>query len=193
MGSYSAPPTPKLERTMLFIDGAYLRINIRELFNTKDIDQQIEYQKLYSQLVGYLIEGLIRPQLVRAYYYDAIPQDQNDERYKPQKEYTDRIDRIDFYEVRLARVKWSEKEGYKQKGVDILLSIDMLGKAYEDQYEWAMLLSGDDDYVDLVKAVKNRGKRVYGFYFEKHASKELLDSFDRRTLITTDLAKSFLS
>jgi uncharacterized LabA/DUF88 family protein len=180
---------------MLFIDGGYLRKGVRELFGDDKMDEKIDYAKLRAELAVYLQEALIAPEVVRAYYYDAIPIDQNDERYKRQKEYTDRIKEVDFYEVRLARLKKSdeEKEGYKQKGVDVLLSIDMLEKAYENHYEWAMLLTGDDDYVDLVQAVKNAGKRVYGFYFEGHASQELIDSFDRRTIILKHVAQSFLT
>lgn len=187
-------PTPKFERTMLFIDGGYLRTRMRELLGDDNIDQKINYGKVRMELAVFLQEVLIMPQVIRAYYYDAIPADQSDMRYKPQKEYTDRIKYVNFYEVRLARLKKSEKEeeGYKQKGVDVLLAIDMLTKAYENHYEWAMLLAGDDDYVDLVQAVKNAGKRVYGFYFEKHTSQELIESFDRDTVIVKALAESLL-
>jgi uncharacterized LabA/DUF88 family protein len=40
----------------------------------------------------------------------------------------------------------------------------------ENHYDIAILLSGDDDIQDIVKAVKNAGKRVFGAYFSKHIS-----------------------
>ena len=69
---------------------------------------------------------------------------------------------------------------FKQKGVDTLIAIDMLSKAYENHYDVAVLLAGDEDFLDVVNSVKNAGKRVFGAFFEKHISPELKDSFDKR-------------
>lgn len=77
---------------------------------------------------------------------------------------------------------------YRQKGVDVLLAIDMLSKAYMNHFEWCILLAGDDDYLDLVKTVKNiTGKQVIGSYFEKTASKRLIKSFDRKIVLNEKL------
>jgi uncharacterized LabA/DUF88 family protein len=46
--------------------------------------------------------------------------------------------------------------------VDTLIAIDMISKAYENHYDVDILLAGDDDFLDVVNAVKNAGKRVYG-------------------------------
>lgn len=54
----------------------------------------------------------------------------------------------------------------------------MLTKAYENHYDWAILVAGDADFVSLVKAVKDTGKRVYGFYFDSNASQALKDCLD---------------
>lgn len=194
----STAPTPKFERTMFFIDGGYLRLSMKELYG----DDKIDYKTLRERLSSETIEGGIQPYLIRAYYYDAIPIEQSDPVYNTMKEYAAQIKDAGFYTIRLARLKQSNKQTendaddcaqkrYKQKGVDVLLAIDMLQKAYENQYEWAMLLTGDDDFIDLVEAVKNTGKRVYGFYFEKHTSKELQDSFDKKIVITKQLADTF--
>lgn len=69
---------------------------------------------------------------------------------------------------------------FRQKGVDTLIALDMLSKAYENHYDSAILVAGDDDFLDVVHAVKNAGKKVYGAFFEKHISQDLKDSFDRR-------------
>ena len=81
---------------------------------------------------------------------------------------------------------------YKQKGVDILMAIDMLTKAYESHYDVAVLLAGDDDLVDLVKAVKDAGKRVYGAFFKASCSKRLRDSFDRKHYLDNNINTIFL-
>jgi hypothetical protein len=46
-----------------------------------------------------------------------------------------------------------------------------------------MLISGDEDYVPVVDVVKNSGKRVYGVFFEGHASSLLKESFDRHLIL----------
>jgi uncharacterized LabA/DUF88 family protein len=54
----------------------------------------------------------------------------------------------------------------------------MLSKAYEDHYDIAVLISGDEDLLDVVTAVKNAGKRVYGAFIPSLISEELKYCFD---------------
>jgi uncharacterized LabA/DUF88 family protein len=53
----------------------------------------------------------------------------------------------------------------KAKGVDISLSKDFLSHAFFNNYEVAVLISGDGDYVPLINEVKRLGKIVYVFSF----------------------------
>ena len=66
-------------------------------------------------------------------------------------------------------------------------------KAFLNHYEIALLLGGDDDYVDLIRSIKDlTGKRVYGAYFEKSASERLAESFDRRLILSRDVLKDHI-
>ena len=93
----------------------------------------------------------------------------------------------------MGRVKRSgHDEPLKQKGVGTLIAIDMLSKTYENHYDVAVLISGDHDFLDLVRAVKNTGKQVFGVFSEKTTSSDLKDSFDREfdlEKIVTDIRK----
>ena len=90
-------------------------------------------------------------------------------------------------------IKTGKDNKYRQKGVDVLLAIDMISKAHLNHYDIALLLAGDDDYLDVVHSIKNlTGKRIYGAYFERNASQRLIDSFDRRIPITDDIVRQFL-
>jgi uncharacterized LabA/DUF88 family protein len=60
------------------------------------------------------------------------------------------------------------------------MAIDMLTKAYSDHYDIAVLFAGDEDFSDVIIAVKNAGRRVYGAFFANHVSLGLKDSFDKR-------------
>lgn len=37
-----------------------------------------------------------------------------------------------------------------QKGVDTLIALDMILKAFQDYYDFAFLLAGDANFVDIV-------------------------------------------
>ena len=60
------------------------------------------------------------------------------------------------------------------KGVDIALTKDMLTHAFFDHCDVAVLMSGDGDYVPLVKEVKRLGKVVcVGAFSESGLNPEL--------------------
>jgi uncharacterized LabA/DUF88 family protein len=185
---YSSGSTPAYRSLMIFIDGAYFE----KCFNGLFPDERVNYLNLSGQLVtqvGNQIPGLITPELIRIYYYDAIV-DPGGEKYKEQRKKFDEIRETPNYEIRLGRLIKSGNKNkiYRQKGVDILLAIDMLSKAYLNHYDMALLLAGDDDYLDLVKTVKDiTGKRIFGAYFPQNTSDRLLKSFDRRIEITDEI------
>jgi uncharacterized LabA/DUF88 family protein len=54
----------------------------------------------------------------------------------------------------------------KTKGVDISLTTDMLSNAFMNNYDAALLVAADADYIPLVEQVKRLGKVVYGSFFE---------------------------
>jgi hypothetical protein len=58
----------------------------------------------------------------------------------------------------------------KAKGVDIALTKDMLSHAFLANYDAAVLIAGDGDYVPLVDEVKRLGKLVYVIFFTDPAA-----------------------
>jgi len=172
---------------MIFIDGGYLRSEIKEKFGHDNIKFDL-LPHLFAVKVNW---GTINMELIRVYYYDAIVDfKENAEKHKEQDSYFNDIRKIDNYEVKLGRlIKASrENEKYRQKGVDVLLAIDMISKAHLNHYDIALLLAGDDDYLDMVQSIKDfTGKRIYGAYFERSASSRLVKSFDKRIPITDDI------
>jgi len=172
---------------MAFIDGGHLRSGVKE--QTGFSEDKINFRSLAGFLQNAAGFGGVTPTLIRLYYYDAIiDAKDNHDKHDSQLKYFDKIDNMDLYEVRLGRMlpdnASSQKENkYKQKGVDVLMAIDMLTKAYQDQFEVAVFLGGDDDFLDLIKAVKDVGKNVVGVYFPEKASKRLVKAFDLRVPI----------
>lgn len=179
----SAPvprPAPKpLERLMIFIDGGYLRRIFTDLFG----DDNIDYGKMSDSLLGWynsIPSNPFQANLIRIYYYDAIVEE-GEEEFKEQREYFKSVTKGFFYTVRLGRLVKSSKKKFRQKGVDILIAIDALTMAYRDYYETGMFFIGDRDFVPLIEAVKNAGKKtILVFGGTSIPPHELIVAFDFR-------------
>jgi uncharacterized LabA/DUF88 family protein len=168
-------------KIMFFIDGYYLTKNAKDIFK-KDVI-------VYPTFIDILLKefqndySMFYFELIRVYYYDAIPEE-NDSNYSYQKERIKNIQNANDFDIRLGKsikIKKNKKNkfDYRQKGVDTLIAIDMLAKAYQNHYDIAILITGDEDIHEIVSAVKNTGKKVFGIYFDKHISSDLKNSFDR--------------
>jgi uncharacterized LabA/DUF88 family protein len=57
------------------------------------------------------------------------------------------------------------KDQARSKGVDVSLTKDMLSHAFMDNYDVAVLVSGDGDFAPVVDEVKRLGKLVYVAFF----------------------------
>jgi uncharacterized LabA/DUF88 family protein len=65
----------------------------------------------------------------------------------------------------------------------------MLSHAFRKNYDIAVLVAGDEDYVPLVKAVQSEGCRVYLWFLENGLSPFLKRTVDR----FTDIEEIFFS
>ena len=179
--SSSKPPLAKL---MAFIDGGYLREQCKRKIGADSINFEILKKRL-EESFNANCGGKYKGDLVRIYYYDAIV-DIDDPDFQQQDEFFSKINSINGYKISLGRlIRTGDKKDspLKQKGVDIQLAIDMLSMAYQEHYEFALLVAGDNDFFDLVEAVQDSNRRVFGFYFREHVSEELLNSFDAKIAI----------
>lgn len=59
------------------------------------------------------------------------------------------------------------KKDNKAKGVDIALTKDVLSHAFMNNYDSAVIVAGDGDYIPLVEEVKRLGKQVLIFFFSE--------------------------
>lgn len=180
-------PTPVYRRVMIFIDEGYLRRSFENIYS----HQNINFAGLYVMLKDLAVEETRRPEVIRVYYYDSrADPEENLEEYKKQNEYFSGIEEHAVYEVKLARIRKSGKSGEKkkQKGTDVLLAMDMITKALMNHYDIAILLAGDDDFLDLVRAVKDfTDKRVYGAFYPGHISENLRKAYDKKLQLTKKL------
>ena len=179
-----APGFLHYRRVMVFIDGRYLIQGLKELdFEEDHIIQNIKV--FAGRIINHFIKRPMVGELIRVYWYDA-KYNERDERYDEQEHFFNTLRDFEDFEVKTGEIVASA-EGDRQKGVDILMAVDMLTKAYENHYDMAIFICGDRDFIPLVKAVKDQaGKRVYGVFFERSCSLKLRREFDRHSSMTRE-------
>ena len=196
MGTFSRIARGIDVRVMVFIDGGYVRSFLDEYLG----HHYVHYEKFGKFITNQVCsQERLSGNLIRTYYYDAIPDERDAEQVEDEfkseilekirkkkeevDEYLDRVDLYDGVEVRKGHLIISKKEKPRQKGVDTLVAIDMITKAYEGQFDLAILVGGDSDFIPLVNAVKSTGAKVCLAHFPVNHSAEYLRTFDRRIFV----------
>jgi len=173
----------RTDRIMLFIDGSNLYHSLKNYFKRTDLD------------VGKFSNKLLdKRRLVRTYYYNAsVGQKEEPERYRDQQKFFAGVTAIPYCELRLGRLvynNWPNSPPY-EKGVDILLATDMITHSFKNNYDTAILVAGDNDYVGAIQAVKDNGKNVEVALFGKErTSMQLRVVADRVATINARLLRN---
>ena len=171
------------DRVMVFIDGSNLYHSLKNHFYRTDLD--------IGKFCHYLLR---RRQLIRIYYYNArVGIKEEPERYKQQQAFFAGVNAIPYSELRLGRLvytNWPTAPPY-EKGTDVQLATDMITHNFKGNYDVAILVAGDNDYVGAVQAVKDNGKHVEIALFGKQGtSRPLRGVADRVITINARLLKN---
>lgn len=156
---------------MNFIDGSNLYYSLRDRCGRADLD--------YRKFCLALCDGR---ELRRAYYYNAMrDQSREPERQGGQQRFFDYLRRVPKIEVKLGYLVYRDfpRLPPREKGIDVRLATDMLTHAFRDNYDTAILVSGDADFADAVQAVKDLGRNVeIALFGSANASRRLRDVAD---------------
>lgn len=173
---------------MVFVDGENLTIRAQkwaESMNSTLIPSLYYRKDVYLWTVGgpYASPDLaawhdewIGGSPIRSFYYTSITGD-SDEVTKV----TEHLWAMGFQ----PEVFKKARPDQKAKGVDIALTKDMLSHAFLGNYEIAILVAGDGDYVPLVQEVKRLGKRVHLAFLNNGLNPDLKLACDRFIDLTT--------
>lgn len=156
-------------RVMIFVDGENLAIRYKEeLGDRASVGHVVCVPDVYVWS-HYASRKNGPEEYIRRYYYTSC---RGDEQAR-----TDLEDQLRIAGIEAPRVFPRTKTG-RSKQVDITLATEMLTHAHRDNYDIAVLVSGDGDYVPLVDAVKSEGKRVALWALETGLSPKLKRSAD---------------
>ena len=184
MPYYLPESIPVNSRSMVFVDGENLSIRYKYVLDEKEIThpEHVKYEKdIYVWSHWANIKNHANCTFIRSFYYTCAMGD------------GDKIDQLtdDLLEVGITDPRvFKKKSDGRSKKVDISLATEMLSHAYNNNYEVAVLVAGDEDYVPLVKEVKRMGKQVALWFFESGLSIHLKREADIFFDISYILCKS---
>ena len=175
--------------TFIFIDGHYLDLVIRELSV-----QKVDYYKLSKELA--------KEQKLwweKTYYYFAPPY-QGD---PPTKEEADRRAKYDRYISIIKKLKnfvvregrcQKLPDGYHEKGVDTLITIDLMDTSFHNEIKNIILITADTDFVPIIKRLSEKQINTILYYYSDRIrnskfslSNELIEACHKSILISKDI------
>lgn len=150
----------------------------------------------FAALAEALVSG---GDLLRAYYYDCPPYQDNPptmdqrSRYQERRKFFTALERLPRFEVRLGRLE--RRQGpdgsyrFEQKRVDILLGVDLVQLAAKGRIDQAILITGDSDFIPAITVAKSEGVLVRLFH-GANCHTELWQEVDERVRFDQTLIDS---
>jgi len=89
----------------------------------------------------------------------------------------------DLIEIKKAPLHYAPREAVKgkgvfQKGIDVELAVDLVSHAYKDNFDVAVICSGDVDLLSSLKIVKSLGKKIVLISHPKLVSETMIKESD---------------
>lgn len=167
------------EKCAIFIDGGYLKSVLKKINNFP-----LDYLKFSDK-----ISRLISCSRLRTYYYDCLPIRRENEKSKSlfnaRKNFFQKLNFLPRFEVSLGELQFIAGQ-YKQKKIDVLISLDIADKCFGKQISNAVLVAGDSDYIPAIKRAKSYGAIVHLFYHKDSVNKEMLWEVDEFHILDED-------
>lgn len=151
-------------RVMVFID-------LRNVTASVNMFSEVQLEVDFEEMVNLLV---CDRNLRGAYVFDGVC---NKVCSRPRSRLHQRLEEAGFRLVLRSQPN-SEEESKEQKEVDVSLATTMCLAAFRDNYDTAILVSGDRDFVPAIETVHELGKIVEVASFERSLSNSLRVSAD---------------
>jgi len=191
-----------MDKVGVFIDGGFFSVLTKYVFPNEDKTPR----KIDSHLLSELLCKENNGELLRTYFYHcppyqgAYPTEDEKRRKKGYDSWVYALKQLRQMQIREGRLKKTfDEQGnldFIQKGVDVLLAIDMLKLALKGAIQKIILISSDSDFVPVVRALRDEGMSVVLYYYKMQGNEEsgqscfsqdLYEECDERKLLIRDL------
>jgi uncharacterized LabA/DUF88 family protein len=158
-------------KVMIFVDGENLAIRYKAMIGNSWLPQpQVQHEPdvfVWTEQAN--LKHHARVGVVRRYYYTCVEGDED-----KREELTRRLKDVGIE----APLVFKKEKTRKSKQVDISLATDMLTHAFRKNYDMAILVAGDEDYIPLVKAVMSEGRKVVLWFVDNGLDPKLVNAVD---------------
>ena len=164
-------------RKYLFVDGASFEETIKQMTRSTLLGEDV------IDLVDF---RLMAGNYERLFYYDSFPaqkQNQTETEYEAsiarKQRIFNKINASPRCHVRRAFSKYSSRfRRQEQKGVDVLMAIDVLQHTYQSNMDWAAIITSDLDFLPLFDAILQTRVTSELIYEKGVSTTELIESAD---------------
>lgn len=184
-----------MDKSAVFLDGGYLSKLTKIIFTREDgTPQKIDFGQFSKKLANER-----NTDLLRGYYYQcppyqsSFPNPEEKSRKTNYDSFTYNLRQIKQLQLREGRLIRTYDEAGKpffiQKGVDVLLAIDMLKLALKGAIQQVIIVASDSDFIPAVRALKDEGIMVHIYYYNDRDfgfSRELVSECDDRHELTKE-------
>lgn len=177
-----------IKRSMAFIDQSNLIGGWRDYCIKNDfvkrypptrkieLTKKLSYEKLISEITR-------DTDFIRGYFYDAIPELMSAKKEK----FFDKLrslgitivtKKLRYKSVICKHCNQADINVPYQKGVDVSLVTDVMSLAFEDAYDIAIIVTGDNDFLDAINYIKSKGKKVWIVSFRASLGDDIMRAAD---------------
>jgi len=177
-----------MTRLMIFIDAEYVVQKIKDVYGSRRPIKRKDIN--WNNIIRWIADNR---RLIRCYYYSAeFSKTENAQTYQEQQEQLRNLKlTIQNFEIKLGRLVKVDRF-WTQKGLDVKIAVDMYSKAVSNQYDIAAIVTGDSDFVDVIKEIKERyGKNVELFTFDSSIHEALRLAPDSHFIVDIATARKY--
>ena len=157
-----------MERIIIFIDNS----NIFQGFRKYDI--KVDYEKLKNVITR-------NRELQDIFLYEGVVYPMSPEK----KKWYNGLKKKSGYIIKASFDKIAPS-GAIEKKVDIQIAIDIISLAYENSYDTVVLVSGDGDFIPVVKKIKELDKDVEVWAFRYSMANMLKEELGQENIYYID-------
>jgi len=173
------------ERIFIIIDGNNFYHRLKEL-GLKNL-LNFDYEKFSQFLIGK------RKLVLKKYYIGAIREKRNNPKsrilMKNQRILLGKLQKQDW-QIGFGHMLKTDR--YHEKGVDVLMAVNLLVGAYENLYDTVILVTSDTDLIPALEKVRSKGKKIEYIGFSHNPSYALITHSNVRRLLIKDELNNFV-
>jgi len=171
----------KKERFSIFIDGSNFYNSLK----------RYKIKRKFQEIIEILGKS---KDIVNIFYYTASLDIAFDEkRYWKHQSFLEKLKEIPNFNVVLCNLRKITTENgsieFTIKGDDIHLANNLIKGAFKDEFDEAIIVSGDEDFIPAIKTVQELNKKVINAYFPKSYSYLLRKCCDGSINLKKELIK----